>query len=246
VVIVCFFTTFFRSCLIPNDFLCAFRLIRWNSAPAPAAASAAAGDSSGSSSRSYSSRSSGGDSCYTDRDAHRFREERDATRHELEIISKQAGIAELEWQHQRKQLLEAIDGESCNLLNFNLIFNNTNCRCFVTPADHDAELNRLKELAEKLANKVNAPGDTPEVRLGAVAGCINEVALHGVRLGTALGLASMSTRTGVKYSMRPPVFDGGAPEDLDDIEATVERLDGHGTAIADSIHPQSVLNRLFD
>jgi hypothetical protein len=45
------------------------------------------------------------------------------TRHELEIISKQAGIAELEWQHQRKQLLEAIDGESCNLLNFNLILN---------------------------------------------------------------------------------------------------------------------------
>jgi hypothetical protein len=38
----------------------------------------------------------------------------------------------------------------------------------VTPADHDAELNRLKTLIEKLANKVNAPGDTPEARLGAV------------------------------------------------------------------------------
>jgi hypothetical protein len=63
--------------------------------------------------------------CYSDRDARRFKEERDgdATRHELEIISKQAGIAELEWQHQRTQLLEAIDGESCNLLNFNLILN---------------------------------------------------------------------------------------------------------------------------
>jgi hypothetical protein len=60
------------------------------------------GDSSGSSSRSYSSRSSSGDSRYTDRDARRFREERDATRQELEIISKQDGIAELEWQHQRK------------------------------------------------------------------------------------------------------------------------------------------------
>jgi hypothetical protein len=80
-------------------------------------------DSSGPSSRSYSSRSSGGDSCYSYRDARRFKEEHDATRHELEIISKQAGIVELEWQHQRKQLLEAIDGESCNLLNFNLILN---------------------------------------------------------------------------------------------------------------------------
>jgi hypothetical protein len=116
----------------------------------------------------------------------------------------------------------------------------------VTPADRDAELNRLKALAEKLVNKVNAPGDTPEVRLGAVAARVDEVALHGIRLSTALGLTAMSTRTGVEYSTQPPGFDGGAPEDLDDIEATVERLDGHGAAIDDSIHPQSVLNRLFD
>jgi hypothetical protein len=79
-----------------------------------------ASDSSGSSSRSYPS---SGNSRYSDRDARRFKEERDATQHELEIISKQARIAELEWKHQRKQLLEAIDGESCNLLNFNLILN---------------------------------------------------------------------------------------------------------------------------
>jgi hypothetical protein len=111
----------------------------------------------------------------------------------------------------------------------------------MTPADRDAELNQLKALAEKLANKVNAPGDTPEARLGAVAGCVNEVALHGIRLGTALGLAAMSMHTGTDYSTKPPGFDGGAPEDLDDIEATLERLDGHGAAIADSVHPQSVL-----
>jgi hypothetical protein len=79
-----------------------------------------------------------------------------------------------------------------------------------------------------------------------VVGLVDEVALHGVRLGTALGLAAMSTRTGVNYSTRPPGFDGGAPEDLDNIDATVERLDGHGVSIADSIHPKSVLNRLFD
>jgi hypothetical protein len=33
---------------------------------------------------------------------------------------------------------------------------------------------------------------------------------------------------------------------IDDIEVILERLDGHGDAIADSIHPQSVMNRLFD
>jgi hypothetical protein len=31
-----------------------------------------------------------------------FKAERDETRHELEVISKKAGIAELEWEHQRK------------------------------------------------------------------------------------------------------------------------------------------------
>jgi hypothetical protein len=107
----------------------------------------------------------------------------------------------------------------------------------VTPADCDVELNRLKALAEKLANKVNAPGNTSEVLLGAVAGRVDEVALHGVRLGTALGLAAMSTCTGVDYSTQPPGFDGGALKDLDDIEATVERLNGHGAAIADPSAP---------
>jgi hypothetical protein len=38
----------------------------------------------------------------------------------------------------------------------------------MTPVDRDAELNQLKALVEKLANKVNAPGDTPEARLGIV------------------------------------------------------------------------------
>jgi hypothetical protein len=103
---------------ISDDPLYVFTLIRWNPAPALATTPAMAGDSSGSSGRSHSS-----SSCYNDRDARGFKEERDATRHELEIISKEVGIAELEWEHQRKQLLEAIDGESCNLLNLNLILN---------------------------------------------------------------------------------------------------------------------------
>jgi hypothetical protein len=54
----------------------------------------------------------------------------------------------------------------------------------------------------------------------------------------------MSMHTGVDYSTRPRDFYGSAPEDVDDIEATIELLDGHDVAIADSIHPQSVLNRL--
>jgi hypothetical protein len=61
----------------------------------------------------------------------------------------------------------------------------------VISADCDAKLNQLKALVEKLADKVNAPGDTPEARLGAVEDRVDEVALHDVRLGTTLGLAAM-------------------------------------------------------
>jgi hypothetical protein len=77
-----------------------------------------ANDPLGSSSRPYSSSSR-----YDDLAARKFKEEHDATRLELETVSKQAGINELEWEHQRKQLLQAIDGESCNPLNLNLILN---------------------------------------------------------------------------------------------------------------------------
>jgi hypothetical protein len=113
-------------------------------------------------------------------------------------------------------------------------------------ADRDAELNWLKTLVKKLADKVNTPRDTPAARIAAVEDRVDEVALHGVRLGTTLGLASMATHTGADYSAQPRDFHGGAPEDIDDIEVILERLDGHGDAITDSIHPQSVLNRLFD
>jgi hypothetical protein len=102
----------------------------------------------------------------------------------------------------------------------------------VIPADRNAELNRLKVLVEKLADKVNAPGDTLEARLGTVEDRVDEVALHGIHLGTTLGLAAMATHTGVDYSTRPHGFYGGASEDVDDIEATIERLDGHSVVIA--------------
>jgi hypothetical protein len=99
---------------------------------------------------------------------------------------------------------------------------------------------------KKLADKVNAPGDTPAARIAAVEDSVDEVALHGVRLGTTLGLAAMVTHTGVDYSRKLCGFHGGAPEDIDDIEVILECLDGHDDTIANSIHPQSVLNRLFD
>jgi Trm5-related predicted tRNA methylase len=93
---------------------------------------------------------------------------------------------------------------------------------------------------------VNAPGDTPEECLAAVEDREDEVATHGIRLGTTLGLAAMATHTGVDYSIQLRGFQVGAPEDIDKIEVILERLDGHGDAITELTHPQYVLNRLFD
>jgi tRNA A37 threonylcarbamoyladenosine biosynthesis protein TsaE len=47
---------------------------------------------------------------YGELDALRFKEELETARCELEDVSKKAGIAELEWEDKRKQLLETIDG----------------------------------------------------------------------------------------------------------------------------------------
>jgi hypothetical protein len=118
VVIVGFFTTLSRFLFVSDDPLHVSRLIQWNPAPAPATTPAMVGDSSGSSGRSHSSSSR-----YSNRDARRFKAERDETWRELEVVSKKVGIAELEWEHQRKQLLEAIGGESCDLFNLNSTLN---------------------------------------------------------------------------------------------------------------------------
>jgi hypothetical protein len=56
----------------------------------------------------------------------------------------------------------------------------------------------------------------------------------------------MATHTGADYSIQLRGFQGGAPEDIDEIEIILECVDGHGNAISELTHPQSVLNRLFD
>jgi hypothetical protein len=47
---------------------------------------------------------------YGELDALRFKAELETAQRELEEVSKKAGIAELEWEDQRKQMLETIDG----------------------------------------------------------------------------------------------------------------------------------------
>jgi hypothetical protein len=153
---------------------------------------------------------------YGEFDALRFKAELEVAQRELEDVSKKVGIAELEWEDPHKQLLATIDGTTLKLLP-NPIW----LLILITITSHfaarDAELNQLKMLVEQLADKVNARGDTPAERLAAVENRMDEVATHGIRLGTTLGLAAMVTHTGVDYSIQPRGFQGGAPEDIDEI-----------------------------
>jgi hypothetical protein len=228
------FITRLKFSFISDDSVC-FRLVQWNPSPAPA--NQPLPDDS-SESDHYSPVP------YGELDALRFKAELEVAQRELEDVSKKAGIAELEWEDQRKQLLATIGGTALELLP-NPIW----LPILITAlhfAARDAELNQLKMLVEQLADKVNARGDTPAERLAAVENRVDEVATHGIRLGTTLGLAAMATHTGVDYSTWPRGFQGGAPKDIDEIEVILERLDGHDDAIAELTHPQSVLNRLFD
>jgi hypothetical protein len=52
---------------------------------------------------------------YGELDALRFKAELEVAQRELEDVPKRAGIAELEWEDQRKQLLATIDGISLRL-----------------------------------------------------------------------------------------------------------------------------------
>jgi hypothetical protein len=51
---------------------------------------------------------------YRELDALRFKAELEVAQRELEDISKKAGIAELVWEDQRKQLLATINGTALN------------------------------------------------------------------------------------------------------------------------------------
>jgi hypothetical protein len=78
-----------------------FKLIQWNPSPAPA----------GQPLPDDSSESDGHSPVpYGELDALCFKAELETAQRELEDVSKKAGIAELEWEDQLKQLLETIDG----------------------------------------------------------------------------------------------------------------------------------------
>jgi hypothetical protein len=100
------FTIHLRSPFVFDDHPC-FRLIQWNPSSAPVG-QPLPDDSSESDHHSPVP--------HGELDALRFKAELEVAQRELEDVSKKAGIAELEWEDQRKQLLETIDGTALKSL----------------------------------------------------------------------------------------------------------------------------------
>jgi hypothetical protein len=88
-------------------------------------------------------------------DTLRFKAELEVAQRELEDVSKKAGIAELKWEDQRKQLLATINGTALKLFS-NPIWLLILIAITLYFAARDAELNQLKMLVEQFADKVNA------------------------------------------------------------------------------------------
>jgi hypothetical protein len=83
------------------------RLIQWNPSPAPVGQPLP---------DDYSESDGHSPVPYGELDALRFKAELETAQRELQEVSKKAGIAELEWEDQRKQLLETIDGTALSPL----------------------------------------------------------------------------------------------------------------------------------
>jgi hypothetical protein len=108
------FITCLRFPFVFDDPVC-FRLVQWNPSPAPA--NQPLPDDSSESDR-YSPVP------YGELDTLRFKAELEVAQRELGDVSKKAGIAELEWEDQRKQLLATIDGTTSGTVpESNLSFN---------------------------------------------------------------------------------------------------------------------------
>jgi hypothetical protein len=84
---------------------------------------------------------------YGELDALRFKAELEVAQRELEDVSKKAGIAQLEWEDQCKQLLATIDGTSLRLFP-NPIWLLILIITALHFAARDAELDQLKMLVK--------------------------------------------------------------------------------------------------
>ena len=106
-----------------------------------------------------------------------------------------------------------------------------------------ARVENLLLAAGNAADALNARGETMELRLQDIVLRAREVAHHGVRHGTSVGLAAAQVRSGHDVTSVEPWFpDHGCPEEH---SALVDTFTGHGAAVADRTPPDLILSLLF-
>jgi len=103
----------------------------------------------------------------------------------------------------------------------------------------------LKAAANRITDKVNVHGANEEARLDAAHTRIDELVLHGVREGAALGLAAMTLQTYEDFSVQPVGFPGNDPADDPDLPDLIDNYEEHANAIAEFTSSNHVLARLF-
>ena len=77
---------------------------------------------------------------------------------------------------------------------------------FLNILDLTAQLESLRSAADHAAGFINARGAAPVVRLHDIPNHVREVALHGVRHGAAMALATAQARSGHNLRLLPHGF----------------------------------------
>ena len=76
--------------------------------------------------------------------------------------------------------------------------------------DLTAQLESLRSATDRAAGFVNARGVVPVVRLHDILNRVREIALHGVRHGTAMALAAAQAHWGLNLRLLPHSFPNAA------------------------------------
>ena len=110
-------------------------------------------------------------------------------------------------------------------------------------SDLFAQLESLQLAAEYEVGFVNARGAVPIVRLYDIPNRVREVALHGVRCGTAIALAAAQVRSGYNLWLLPYGFP--VAYHLKDYEALIEDFKDAMNNIAFISSAEDIVKKVF-
>ena len=101
----------------------------------------------------------------------------------------------------------------------------------------------LRSAADHAAGFVNARGTVPIACLHDIPNCVREVALHGVRHGIAIALATTQVRSGHNLQLLPHGFPDAVPPE--DHERLIEEFFSAANFVAFNTLADDVVSKLF-